>query len=810
MDLKRIRQSLNLPESGDIPIHQLPFVCGDVTAGTENELQTVVTGDSNSVDLPLMIQNSIHYTNIKKRVKSGDMPKKVLEQFEQYLSTSDDDAWENSWIRFPLRFLSASSLKILNRDLRADKSDLNSVNRSDIGKFTFVKGEECWLRIPISYTFKLALSEAIKLPTLPKIIRESGNAYMKHYLNDNTSPETFSFYPSLLTSENGMGKAVSKEGLKRFAYTQVLLQYANHIFLLSAHGQNAVTYLASTPPIKQRQLNELISDNYYRELFMSPCLSGWEKGEEKHRYMHLCHQVLSRSQINAVKKLKDAGIITSNLVVLPNTSNISLANNGTHLSLGSKKLTAALSDPDSGYTAADEKCMGDLGIKIMEHFLPLFVGTYTAAPYRLDFADFHPEKVLGFLPHELDFTHLRMMWRRWRKKADLKIFNQPITPFGPEWIDKAISKLFNLKGDYIPDYRLIDYLVSLMSTDQNPALNGLLGNDHRLKKDLDGQGIFDESMSLYLMMKLRQKDQIGFSGYEGRYYSLFYSLKTDLSEAANLQTLLSALASKYILNGQISHEDIPDTPSSESERRQIFFGTAIGIPTFFVKKDTSNKLLQKIIKKSRNTRNSRRYNGYMRLYNLEYRKALIELLKEDAGDLIEMMGMKDTITDLENRINYPDKYSAAGKLTKDICSKLNIKKPMDVDASTFNEAAGCYYREELRLKHYKESLDSLKEDMVRLDKHGETDGPYKNALVKILPENSTATAFFQMMSESLLNDSTKQDDLEIIIQLITLSIRFDQDIYQESQSQSQSQSQSTNSKVTASKLSKNISNEKIY
>jgi hypothetical protein len=30
--------------------------------------------------------------------------------------------------------------------------------------------------------------------------------------------------------------------------------------------------------------------------------------------------------------------------------------------------------------------------------------------------------VLGFLPHELDYTHLRMIWRRWRKKADLNFF----------------------------------------------------------------------------------------------------------------------------------------------------------------------------------------------------------------------------------------------------------------------------------------------------------------------------------------------------------------------------------------------------
>ena len=71
--------------------------------------------------------------------------------------------------------------------------------------------------------------------------------------------------------------------------------------------------------------------------------------------------------------------------------------------------------------AAHEKYLGDLVTKFVEHFLPMFVGTYSAAPYRLAFGDFHPEKALSFLPFELDYTHLRMIWRRWRKKAHLKV-----------------------------------------------------------------------------------------------------------------------------------------------------------------------------------------------------------------------------------------------------------------------------------------------------------------------------------------------------------------------------------------------------
>src|ERR1019366_5818238 len=123
---------------------------------------------------------------------------------------------------------------------------------------------------------------------------------------------------------------------------------------------------APTPPVRQRELNELISDSFYRELFMNPCLSGWDRGKEKRAYMSLCHEVLSRSQLNGVKKLRDAGIIYNNLVVMPNTSNTSLANNGVHVSLGSRRLTALVAGNNDRFGPRDEKHFGDLAIKVME------------------------------------------------------------------------------------------------------------------------------------------------------------------------------------------------------------------------------------------------------------------------------------------------------------------------------------------------------------------------------------------------------------------------------------------------------------
>ena len=89
-------------------------------------------------------------------------------------------------------------------------------------------------------------------------------------------------------------------------------------------------------------------------------------------------------------------------------------------------------------------------------------------------------------------------------------------------------------------------------------------------------------MSLYLLEKLREYSVMGFSGFEGRHYSLFESFTQDMGPAVTLQNLLYLLAFKYIVTGQIGHEHIPDDPSVESERRQVIFGAAIGIPTFFV------------------------------------------------------------------------------------------------------------------------------------------------------------------------------------------------------------------------------------
>jgi hypothetical protein len=597
---------------------------------------------------------------------------------------------------------------------------------------------------------------------------------MAHYLNDNTSPETFSFHVVPLNSDAGMGRALARETAKRFLLTSLLVSYANKRFNLSENGQRAMIYFAPHPPQRQKLLNDIIPDSFYRELFMSPCLSGWQQGEEKHRYMHLCHQVLSRSQINAVAKLREAGIITNNLVVLPTLSNTSLANNGTHISLGSRKLGRLLKDESSGFRQQHEKYIGDLTIKVAEHFLPLFVGTYSAAPYRLGFADFHPEKALGFLPHELDYTHLRMLWRRWRKKAELSVFGRSVTPFGPAWLDDNFSRVFNLRGDFVPDFRLLDYPVCFLSTDRAPAFNGDPGNHERLKQDLTNMGISDEQMSLYLFLKPREFNTMGFSGVEGRHYSLFENFGRDMGSATSLQTLIIALAYKLVASGKVQHTDIPDDPVVESERRQVFFGAAINLPTFFVHQKSRNRFMQKILNRTERTRSSSRYPGYQRVYNLEYRHALLNFIQEEAADLIDQFHMGYTIEDLKLRLDFPGECAASGKLTRGILDRLGAKSPMAVTADQFNLAAEEHYREELKDNHFQESLEYLERDLQRLD-HAASLGDtiIRQSLNYSLGEQS-AVSFLKRIKSDLVNDQVDAESYQKLINLLIFSIQRDQ------------------------------------
>jgi hypothetical protein len=769
--IKEAFEALEIMNSSGRPaLEKLPFAADDATAGTETELQAAVHGTGENVDLPIIIEQSNYLANIRKRTATGDLPKRLVHGLEEVLHENTENIWENSWVRFERRMLSNYAEQVFERDLKADKSSPSDLKRTDVSRFVFSADDgRPMIRVPVSYLVKLAMAQFIGLrKNLPFLLRETGTRLMGHYLNDNTSPETFSFHVVPMRKSSGMGLDVAREASKRMLLTQLLVMYANRNLGLRDSGQNAMIYFAPHPPLRQKFLNDHISDSFYRDLFLSPCLSGWDRGEEKYRYMRLCHKVLSRSQLNAVAKLKHAGIIQNNLVVLPNLSNVSLANNGTHVSLGSRKLTAAMIDGTPQFTSIHEKYIGDLVIKIAEHFLPLFAGTYSAAPYRLGYTDFHPEKALGFLAHELDYTHLRALWRMWKNKAGIRIFGTPVTPFGPVWLDRMLSVVFNLKGDFVHDFRLIDYLVCLLSTDSSPALDGSPGNAERLKSDLAELGIFDQGMSPYLLIKLREFSKMGFSGFESRQYSLFESLRDDMANAVNLQLLIKAFAFKMIAEGKVLHADIPDTPDVESERRQMFFGDAIGLPSFYVRKDTGNRLLLNILKKAKNVRPSGRYQNYLKVRSSDYRFALARFLTDEAGEMVDMLGLRATMGDLMARLR-DDNVTASGKLTRGILGSIGARDRMAVSAAEFNSAAERYYRSDLCAKHMREAFTFMEKDYssVRTLKEGE------KTILKWILGSKDAADFLNEIRDDVINDGVSEDDLGKLISLVVLSIHHD-------------------------------------
>ena len=769
-DLARVRGLLEMREDGE-PADLLPFGVGDATAGAENELLTVVHGSREQVDLARTVEESNYFKNLSRRAAAGDASKSLVRDIEDYLSGNRDNAWENSWVYFPADLMTPYAREVFDDDLYADKRE-RGAHRSDAGRFEVKRNGVRCIRIPVSYLLKLALADAISGTRQPHpAIRRTGERLMRHFLNDNTSPETFSFHTVGPDAGVGLGRALAEETLRRLLLVQFLTMYANEKFELRSRGQETQVCLAPHTPLRQKRLNELVADSFYRDLFMSPCLSGWDKGEAKHHYMILCHEVLSRSRLNTMAKLRESGILARDLVTLPTVSNTSLANNGTHISLGSPRLTALMSGAAPEFTAADEKRIGDLVVKIVEHFLPLFVGTYSAAPHRLDFRDFHPEAVLGFLPHELDFTHLRMMWRRWKGKADLKCFGIPLTPFGPRALDRFLGTLLGLRGDWVPDQRLIDYLVSPLSTDHSPALDGTVGNDERLKRDLAEMGVFDSRMSFYSLYRQRLFARMGFCGFEGRHYSQFASITRDMSAATDLQRLITALAYQYVLSGGVTHADIPDTPESESERRQVFFGAAIGIPTFFVGARTPNRFLVRILSRAARTRDSRRYPGRTRVYHSEYRSALVALLEQDAAGLIEALGLADMVRDLKQRLSPGDNGSALESLVGGILGEAGASAPLKTSAGTFNAAAERYYRGPLLRQFVGEALDLFARDLKELGDRAATGDAEAGAALHTVLNGEMPAAFLEAVRGNVLEGKVSESVVLKLVGLMLLVVR---------------------------------------
>jgi hypothetical protein len=243
--------------------------------------------------------------------------------------------------------------------------------------------------------------------------------------------------------------------------------------------------------------------------------------------------------------------------------------------------------------------------------------------------------------------------------------------------------------------------------------------------------------------------------------------------AIGLQNLIYLLAFKYIAAGQIGHEHIPDDPFVESERRQIVFGTAIGIPTFFVRLDTGNALMKHIMERTHGIRRSRRYPGYLRVYNLEYRKALVRVLRDDASDLIEILDAGDILEDLKNRLEAPEYCSAFGKLTSGILGEAGVSSPLAIDAYTFNSVAEKYYRTILRNLQMQEAFQFLFDNAKQLEANSpDTGADIRQALHSVLG-NMSIREFLALAQREIFEGRATKDTLQKLICLLLIDIHYE-------------------------------------
>lgn len=699
------------------------FTPEDITAGTENELAAAVQGTSASADLPQAITRLPVYGD-------GGRARAAL---DQWLTDNNDGNWEHSWLRIGRDTLGEGAKAVLMLDVsgRRDRAD-------------FEPGADC-LRIPASYVLRLALADVLGAEQLlPGRALLTGRRVLGCFLNDNTAPEIVSTH--IVAGRDGLGRAVAHENAQRFLLTQLLAAYANSKFRLRERGQELRIYPAPNPPARLRRLSRLLPADAYRDLLMNPCLAGFADGAAKRSYMHLCHETLSRSRVHADAHLVEAGIAKPS-VVQSLVCDTSLLNNGTHLSLGSRRLGGYFAAQAPGAAASEEKYLGDLATKIVEHFLPLFVGLYSAAPWRLAPAEFRPERALGFLPHELQGSHLRLLWSAWKRKAGL---------------------LAGLKGDMVPDQRLLDYFAALPGTVAQPAFDGQVGNGERLKAALATRNLYSSDMTFYALYRLREYATMGFTGFEGRHYSLFGGLQRDMGPAAELQACITAYAYRLMATGSVLHMQIPDDPETESERRQIFFAAAIGLPSFYVRRATQNAFLRRVLGYTRRTRPSKRQGAYLKVYLDDYRSALARMLTEDTA-LAEVNA--PALADLKARVTAPEERGVSGRLTRAILDRLGVANVMDVDAATFNQAAERYYREDLRRSWMEEGLATLRDDLRGVVRRAHKDGD--RALLGSLARLTAGRdveAFVTAAAREVRAGAASVETLRALIGLILLNV----------------------------------------
>ena len=182
--------------------------------------------------------------------------------------------------------------------------------------------------------------------------------------------------------------------------------------------------------------------------------------------------------------------------------------------------------------------------------------------------------------------------------------------------------------------------------------------------------------------------------------------------------------------------------------------------------------MKSILERTAETRPSRRYPGYVRVKLSQYFLGCLSLLEQEGAEIIECLGLGETLADLRERLAQPGQRSALGRLTHGILSELGASDPLRADACRFNQAAEDYYRTGLRRRHLGEAWQVLSEDLTGAGLSAlENDSTARRALGARLGRRETQ-ALLAELKEPVLDGRAGAEDVSLLINLLLTVIDF--------------------------------------
>ncbi|SLM32418.1 hypothetical protein MTBBW1_710018 [Desulfamplus magnetovallimortis] len=146
------------------------------------------------------------------------------------------------------------------------------------------------------------------------------------------------------------------------------------------------------------------------------------------------------------------------------------------------------------------------------------------------------------------------------------------------------------------------------------------------------------------------------------------------------------------------------------------------------------------------------------------------MLEKDGEALLSDPELSRTVSDLRKRINSPASCRVAERMVEEIMKKEKVKNPMDMRAEDFNQSCEHYLREDLRKKQMAEGMTILEEELFQLDLWALFRDPACKDLLFSILEQGSASDFFALNKNSLLDETAKEDVLAKMIQLIVLTV----------------------------------------